>query len=124
MPIYTVLSPLRHDCRSYKVGNSITLDASVARPLIAAGVLSAGSEQPGPAEPPVATDPGGLSRPGSGEASPMTLREAILDLDADNPDHWTADGKPDARALADILDRKVTAAERDAAWSALQEPSV
>jgi hypothetical protein len=48
--------------------------------------------------------------------------DAIEVLDENNEDHWTTTGKPDTRALSDVLDRQVTAAERDAAWEAYNAP--
>lgn len=57
---------------------------------------------------------------GAGTAGGADIAGAIGKLDPDNKDHWTADGKPDANALSDLLDRRVSAAERDAAWAAMQ----
>ncbi|SDH91887.1 HI1506-related protein [Roseospirillum parvum] len=48
------------------------------------------------------------------------LLAAIGQLEPGNPDHWTKDGRPDARALAAVVRREVSAAERDAAWEAHQ----
>lgn len=49
------------------------------------------------------------------DSDEMTVAEAIDELDPDNPDHWTASGKPAVDALSAIMGRTVTAAERDAA---------
>lgn len=44
------------------------------------------------------------------------LLNAIRDLKGDVPANWTQDGRPDARALSEILRRNVSAGERDEAW--------
>lgn len=50
-----------------------------------------------------------------------SLVEAIALLDVDNADAFTSDGKPTTDALAAIVGRKVSAAERDEAWSQAQQ---
>jgi len=47
--------------------------------------------------------------------------EAIALLEEGNEEHWTTIGRPEVKALKAILDRKVTAADRDAAWLVYQE---
>ena len=46
----------------------------------------------------------------------MTLLDAIAKLDKDNPAHWTKSGAPSVRALSKLMGRRVSAAERNAAW--------
>lgn len=46
------------------------------------------------------------------------LQLAAEQLDPDNEDHWTKDGRPDVRALSDVLDRKVSAKDRNKIWPA------
>lgn len=51
------------------------------------------------------------------------IRSAINALSDDDDDHWTNDGRPDVHALNDHMpegSERVTAAERDDAWSAMQ----
>lgn len=57
------------------------------------------------------------------EASGATeeLVEAIGLLEPGNETHWTAGGVPEVSALKKLVDRKVTAGERDAAWAIFQE---
>lgn len=50
----------------------------------------------------------------------MTIEEAFAYLEPDNEAHFTKSGKPDVKALEEILGRKVTAGERDQAWDAYQ----
>ena len=61
---------------------------------------------------------------GTPEADLEKITEAILNLDADNPEHFLGDGRPNVKAInelvAEDLGRSVTADERDAAWAALQ----
>lgn len=98
---------------SAEVGRSLENDdrfdvrfdkAELAAPL-AASQQQSGSEKP--------------SRPESKEARIAAIRDAIGELDEDNEDHWTNDGKPDARALTSILGWQVTSDERD---DALAQP--
>ena len=42
--------------------------------------------------------------------------ETISLLDKDNKEHFTNDGKPDARVLSELLGWTVSAQERDAVW--------
>jgi len=45
---------------------------------------------------------------------------AIEKLNVDNPDVWLRDGRPNASSLTEIVGWTVSAAERDAAWAAIQ----
>lgn len=49
------------------------------------------------------------------------LLNAIRDLETEVPANWTQDGRPDARALSEILKRNVSANERDEAWAKYQK---
>lgn len=46
---------------------------------------------------------------------------AIQELDPDNQDQFTQNGKPDATVLTEHLGWRVSATERDEAWEAIQE---
>ncbi len=52
-------------------------------------------------------------------AAQLAVQGAIFQLESDNPAHWTKGGKPEINALSAILERKVTASERDDAWNVL-----
>lgn len=52
------------------------------------------------------------------------ILNAIRDLDPKVDAHWTQDGKPDARALSEILKQSVSAADRDAAWAEFQKKAL
>jgi hypothetical protein len=58
------------------------------------------------------------------DATPATraeIVEAIGKLDKNNPEHWMKDGKtPQVAAIEHELGKDITAADRDAAWSAMQ----
>lgn len=45
---------------------------------------------------------------------------AIGKLDPENAAHFTKGGKPEVKALADLLGVEITAQQRDAAWAAVQ----
>lgn len=69
-----------------------------------------------PAEP--AGAPPAAPAPESGGDPDDAIRDAFELLEADNAAHWTADGRPDVRALAAIVGRAVKAADRDRLWAA------
>jgi len=46
--------------------------------------------------------------------------EAISLLDPENEEHFTQSGKPEVDNLKELIDKDVTAAERDLAWEAYQ----
>lgn len=57
-------------------------------------------------------------------STPLTvaeITEAIGKLDKDKAELWTADGAPQVKALAEVLGREVTAAQRNEAWMAILE---
>lgn len=45
---------------------------------------------------------------------------AILELEDDNPAHWTEEGKPDSNALSSVLGGDVKAKQRDKVWLEFQ----
>ncbi|MGF7175850.1 hypothetical protein [Azospirillum doebereinerae] len=45
---------------------------------------------------------------------------AIGKLDPENPAHFTKAGKPEVKALSDLLGVEITAKQRDDAWAAVQ----
>lgn len=58
---------------------------------------------------------------GGSNGNALSIAEAIMQLDPNNEAHFTKSGKPELKALSTILGRNVTGAERDDAWSAMQE---
>lgn len=66
-----------------------------------------------PAPAPAAPDDGG----GDEDDGDTGILDAFELLERDNPDHWTADGRPDVRALSAIAGRTVKAADRDRLWA-------
>lgn len=55
---------------------------------------------------------------------PANLVEAIQRLDPSNTEHFTTSGKPTTEALSELMQTKVSAAERDEAWEFIQESDV
>lgn len=53
-------------------------------------------------------------------ALPANLVEAIQRLDPSSTEHFTTSGKPTTEALSELMQTKVSAAERDEAWEAFQ----
>ncbi|ENM6044721.1 hypothetical protein AB8H57_002775 [Vibrio parahaemolyticus] len=66
-------------------------------------------------------DGGDASGAVDGVSGNVGLMDAIKQLDPSNDAHFTKSGKPELKALSAILGRNVTGAERDEAWSAMQE---
>ena len=123
---YLCLSPVRFDGRRYLPGENIELPEDVAAQLLGNGVIE---PAPGKAKPPKkdpAPEPKKDAEPEPEKdpapetpAQPTTVAEAIDRLDPENADHWTKTGTPQVPALTALLGRRVTAAERDQAWAAL-----
>ena len=74
-----------------------------------------------------------LNEPAGGDQSdgdlgdstlPANLEEAIQRLDPSNTEHFTTSGKPTTEALSELMQTKVSAAERDEAWAFIQESDV
>lgn len=108
MPIYPVLRGLRHDGRRYRLGDTVRLSEDEAA-AVAVGVLGAPSEGDGDeAETLTASE----------EAALVPVLRAIQSLVPGAEGVWLNDGRPNATALATVLGRAVSAAERDAAWQA------
>ncbi|SDH92311.1 hypothetical protein [Roseospirillum parvum] len=97
--------------RLYHEGETLTMDPALAAPLMAQGRLRSHT----PVVEPPATD---TTDPATATDGATDLLAAIGQLEPGNPDHWTKDGRPDARALAAVVGREVSAAERDAVWEA------
>lgn len=57
-------------------------------------------------------------------ALPANLVEAIQRIDPSNTEHFTTSGKPTTEALSELMQTKVSAAERDEAWAFIQESDV
>lgn len=105
--LYTVLTAIHTD-RRYEPGEMIDLGEVDAAALIAVRAIDAVAVGEVSGTPP---DP---------DARQAAIVDAIAQLDADNPDVWLRDGKPDAAALAEITGWTVSAAERNAAWASVQ----
>lgn len=100
MPTYQVLTPLRRDGKVIKPGGVAGLTKEEAQPLLACGAVAPVDD--------------------TAEGSSDDLVAAIGTLPKDNDKAWLKDGRPDAKALADLTGQPVTAAERDAAWEAFK----
>jgi hypothetical protein len=85
-----------------------TLDG---RPNVKVDWTKTGPVEPGPVE--EARDADG--RPKDKATRIEAIRDAMTKLDPDNESHYTRSGKPDARALTEILGWQVSAADRDEA---------
>lgn len=70
---------------------------------------------------PGATEPAGEVDEAEAVNEADEIVAAIGQLNPENPDHWTKAGKPDVAALEAILDRDISADDRDAAWQRAQD---
>ena len=65
----------------------------------------------------ILADGPGQIREYTGETIMSRIVMAIVDLDTDNPNHFTADEKPKVDALEELLGEEVTSEQRDEAWT-------
>lgn len=107
MKDHKVLVPIKDLDGIRQPGETVSLSDKDAAELIALGAVE---EIARPAEP-------------TAEERLAAITAAIHQLDPNNGDLWLRDGKPDISALAAITGWPVTAAERNAAWLTLQEPT-
>ena len=90
-------------------GTSLSLDKDEADRMIKRGHASeGGAREPEPAKKP------------AGDTLTAALAEAIGGLDKGDEELWTNSGKPNTKALEAVLGYPVSAAERDAAWAAVE----
>lgn len=64
---------------------------------------------------------GGAGEKSTGGVTQEQIIEAIGTLEVGNEAHWTKGNKPDTNVLADRLNTRISAAERDEAWRVYQE---
>lgn len=126
MKTYTLTGNLSYDNREYLVGESIKLPDEVAATL--------GDLLRDPDAKPVDGGPldgaGGVAATaGATEGGAALADGEILDylvqacgeLDRDQKDHWTKDGRPQVAALEALTGIDINAAQRDQAWDAFNE---
>lgn len=112
MPEYQVKSPLQHDGKRYEIGGAVTMEEEQARPLVDIGVLGEPTgAQTGGKNPPPPPDPDRQQK----------IIEAIGQLEKQNQELWTKDGKPQVPAIEEILGDNITAAERNDAWEQINK---
>jgi len=104
---YNVLTAIDHDNERFELGSTIDLEDKQAQPLLDLKAISGPIGDAADTEP---TDPAERLAAISG---------AIGELDPNDKDLWLQDGKPDVAAIMAVLGWKVSAAERNAAWSAM-----
>ena len=104
MPDYTVDFPLIYKKKKYMPGDPVSMSEKLADPLLKKGTLLVSEEQ---------------------ESAPITeeaIVAAISQMEPMDATQWTAsDGKPQLPALEALLQGKITAKERDAAWKRYQK---
>ena len=125
----------------FQAGHAYNLPDDLAKRFIAQGSArpaqaetenpeAGGAQQPETPEPTAQSALGEGASPEPGSETPETgpkgaptddqVATAIRGLDPENSDHWTNDGKPGVRAIADALDARVYAAQRDRVWAGMQ----
>lgn len=104
---YPVLLPVDHDNVRFEPGSTIDLSDGAAELLYAAGAISAPTGEASSEAPTAAAE------------RLAAITTAIGQLDPNNLDVWLKDGKPDTGAIAALTGWTVSAAERNAAWAAL-----
>ncbi len=106
MKKYTVNSPLKHDDRTYAIGEEVELSDKHAAPLLALEGIALVS-----AAPQIAPE---------GAVKLAAIQAAIAALDKSNADLWMKDGRPKTGAIEAATGWPVSAAERDAAYPPAQ----
>ncbi len=119
--LYTAVALVTGDdaVRDYTDAGAVAAALSEAVLALQSGEPGPGANNDGKAAPDAAGDgPGVQSALGQLQAA---IGE-MLTADPEKKDSalWTNDGKPDTRALGDLVGRKVSAQERDEAWASLQ----
>lgn len=103
MPKYTVDFPLIYKKKKYMPGEPVTMSEELAKPLLKKGTLLVTEEQyPGP-------------------ITEEAIVAAISKMEPTDTTQWTGDNKPQIQALETLLQGKITAKERDAAWTRYQK---
>lgn len=100
----------------YKEGQEITCSDETAKHFISRGV-AVNSADYKPAKKPEEDNP----NTNDDEVSMQEIIEAISLLEEDNPDHWTADRRPQVKALEHVLGKDITAEQRDQAFEAYNQ---
>ncbi|AQS38577.1 hypothetical protein Sps_03450 [Shewanella psychrophila] len=68
-------------------------------------------------EGPLVGDSLGISDTETQAVKVLNFAEAILELEPDNKEHFTGDGKPQCDVLSKLMNTPVSASERDSLWS-------
>lgn len=105
--VYTTLVVVDHDNKRYEIGATVDLDDKQAEALLDVGAISGPTGE-------AASEP-----PTDAKVRLAAITTAIGQLDPNNLDLWLKDGKPSTDAIAAITGWPLSAAERDAAWAAL-----
>lgn len=103
---------------------AVRLDGKLAFKLVSGSVQAKAAAEPDPAgEPDDSEEQSGsdeLEQSEDPQGEYEALMEAIKSFDPEDESKWTEDGAPDANVLSDVLNRQVSAAERDVAWAQVQ----
>ncbi|MCK9246670.1 MAG: hypothetical protein M0P11_06925 [Anaerolineaceae bacterium] len=121
---YRVLSPISVGGVITKSGTVELDDAMAKRFLAMSQPPIADPDQPPQSEGSDADEKSGATAgAGTGGAEGVTqaqIVDAIGKLEPGNDKQWTKGNLPDANYLSDVLNHKISAAERDEAWKAFQ----
>lgn len=106
---YTVKTPVNFNQEEFVPGDPIELDDKTAKDLLEVGAI----------EPATSAASSAAGGPAS-EEKLDAIKAVIGELDKEDATAWLKDGKPKTEAIAALTGWPVSAAERDAAWAALQ----
>jgi hypothetical protein len=104
---YNALTKINHDHKNVDEGDTLTLDATQAAGLLAIKAVELADD---------------ASPPADDADRQQAIIDAIKALDAQNPDLWMKDGRPEVKAIKAITGRPVLAAKRDEAWVLINAP--
>jgi hypothetical protein len=101
--LYIVLRHIKYDHKHYYEGSEIELDP---KSDIAIHLLSTGSIR----------RPGDSGEPDNDPPTIEDIVDAIVSLDFDNTELFTASKKPKVEVIEELLGKDITAGQRDEAW--------
>jgi len=98
--VYEIVKPV-----SFKGGEEIGHDGDIPKTLMS-NIMPLVDDEP--------------DEPDDDEVTIEEIMTAIADLGTENPAHFTNDGKPKVPSIVEILDKDISAAQRDEAWELMQ----
>ena len=107
---YRVLIAVDHDNKRFEPKSIIPLEDEHAAQLLDVNAIELTADAPAK-----------QSKADAATERLAAITTAISQIDRNDPELWSSDGKPKTAAIVALLDGPVSAAERDAAWEAVSK---